>query len=75
MDNSDRLDRVRRDLPLVSLAAAHKHVPLLELHPEEALATNVTGTANLADAHMKALAAASMRHLPSQAHDSATVVP
>ena len=31
-------------------AAAHKHVPVLELHPEEALATNVLGTANLADA-------------------------
>jgi FlaA1/EpsC-like NDP-sugar epimerase len=31
-------------------AAAHKHVPLLESHPEEALATNVLGTANVADA-------------------------
>ena len=31
-------------------AAAHKHVPVLEIHPEEALATNVLGTANLADA-------------------------
>ncbi len=31
-------------------AAAHKHVPVLERHPEEALATNVLGTANLADA-------------------------
>lgn len=31
-------------------AAAHKHVPLLERHPEEALATNVLGTANVADA-------------------------
>jgi FlaA1/EpsC-like NDP-sugar epimerase len=30
-------------------AAAHKHVPLLETHPEEALHTNVIGTANVAD--------------------------
>lgn len=30
-------------------AAAHKHVPLLENHPEEALHTNVIGTANVAD--------------------------
>ena len=30
-------------------AAAHKHVPLLEEFPEEALLTNVIGTANVAD--------------------------
>jgi FlaA1/EpsC-like NDP-sugar epimerase len=31
-------------------AAAHKHVPILEEHPQEALMTNVLGTANLAEA-------------------------
>ena len=31
-------------------AAAHKHVPILESHPQEALATNVLGTSNVVDA-------------------------
>jgi FlaA1/EpsC-like NDP-sugar epimerase len=35
---------------IVFHAAAHKHVPVLELYPQEALATNVIGTANVADA-------------------------
>ncbi|MDP8970522.1 MAG: polysaccharide biosynthesis protein, partial [Actinomycetota bacterium] len=34
-------------------AAAHKHVPLLEAHPSEAVATNVLGTANLAEAAVR----------------------
>jgi FlaA1/EpsC-like NDP-sugar epimerase len=35
-------------------AAAHKHVPFLESHPEEAVFTNVIGTANVADASLGA---------------------
>lgn len=35
-------------------AAAHKHVPLLESFPEEALLTNVIGTANVVDAALAA---------------------
>jgi FlaA1/EpsC-like NDP-sugar epimerase len=54
VDIRDR-DRVfstflRHQPEVVFHAAAHKHVPLLEEHPEEALYTNVIGTANVADA-------------------------
>jgi len=40
--------RIRPDV--VFHSAAHKHVPVLETNPEEALLTNVMGTANVADA-------------------------
>ena len=35
---------------LVFHAAAHKHVPILEVYPEEAIQTNVLGTAHVVDA-------------------------
>jgi FlaA1/EpsC-like NDP-sugar epimerase len=44
----DVFDRYRPDV--VFHAAAHKHVPLLEAHPCEAVVTNIVGTANVVDA-------------------------
>jgi len=40
--------RIRPDV--VFHSAAHKHVPVLETSPQEALLTNIMGTANVADA-------------------------
>jgi FlaA1/EpsC-like NDP-sugar epimerase len=50
-DQQEATDIFMRFRPhVVFHAAAHKHVPLLESHPKEALSTNVLGTANVADA-------------------------
>jgi FlaA1/EpsC-like NDP-sugar epimerase len=50
--NRDRILEVfAKRLPeVVFHAAAHKHVPVLEAHPREAVYTNVLGTANVVEA-------------------------
>jgi FlaA1/EpsC-like NDP-sugar epimerase len=52
------VDRLRQILQqerpdIVFHAAAHKHVAMLELHPEEAIRNNVLGTRNIAEASME----------------------
>jgi len=50
--NQDRLDQAfHRWMPQVVLhTAAHKHVPFLEMYPEEAIENNIFGTKNVMDA-------------------------
>ncbi len=50
-DRERMLEVFREHRPQVVFhAAAHKHVPILEDHPQEALLTNVLGTANVVEA-------------------------
>lgn len=56
LTNRDRVrDVLQSERPeIIFHAAAHKHVGLLELHPEEAIRNNVIGTRNIAEAALAA---------------------
>lgn len=59
--DAERLERImlRHRPEVVFHAAAHKHVPMLEIHPGEAARTNVFGTRNL----LRSAAAHGVDHL------------
>ncbi len=50
-----RMDSVFREYrpEIIFHAAAYKHVPLMEVHPQEAIGVNVGGTINIADLAVK----------------------
>jgi len=53
--NRERIEQIFRDMrpDVVYHAAAYKHVPLMESHPNEAIQANVLGTKNMADMAVK----------------------
>lgn len=53
--NRKRIEEIFRDFrpDVVFHAAAYKHVPLMESHPNEAIQANVMGTKNMADMAVK----------------------
>jgi FlaA1/EpsC-like NDP-sugar epimerase len=53
--DAERVDRLVKEVrpDVIFHAAAHKHVPLMEMFPDEAIATNVFGTRNLLTAAMR----------------------